>query len=169
VTAAAVPPREGWCRRRDGDRGCCEPTTRNNRLVRLPVALLASLALVVFLVLTAIPASASPSSPSQYQPKKYIARHCSASRNICIGIFASRGIVFQLLIKERYFARYRICVRPPKGAKTCRLAPINPQTPVYGSHVRWPRRFGDNGPGIYRVSWSQAGHLLGPPLRFTRR
>jgi hypothetical protein len=104
-----------------------------------------------------------------YKPKEYIARYCSPSGDLCLGIFDAGGIVFQIVTAERYFARYRICVRPPRGEVRCRNLPINRQTPVWGSHVRWPRIFGDHGPGVYRVTWSHAGRRLGPTLRFTRR
>jgi hypothetical protein len=128
-----------------------------------------SLALVVTMGLAVSHASGAPARGTQYQPKRYIARHCGASRNICVGIFQAHGIVFQLLIRDRYFTHYRICVRPPRGEKICHVAPINRQGAIYGSHVRWPRRFGDHGSGEYHVSWSHRGRPLGISLPFTRR
>jgi len=126
----------------------------------------------VLAALALSPASASAATQI-YKPEAYIARHCNATRNICSGIFRSRGgpnrIVFQLMTRDRYFARYLLCVQPPRGAKKCRTAPINPQGSVYGSHVRWPRYFGDHGRGVYRVSWSRVGQQLGPALAFRRR
>jgi hypothetical protein len=104
-----------------------------------------------------------------YQPEKYVARYCSPSGDICLGIFRSSTVVFQLMTVERYFPRYGLCVRSPRGAKTCRTLPVNPQGSVWGSHKRWPRHFGDSGPGVYLVTWSQAGRRLGPTLRFTHR
>jgi hypothetical protein len=109
------------------------------------------------------------SASAVYKPKEYVARYCSPSGDVCLGIFRSGGIVFQIVTVEKYFARYRICVRAPTSALKCRGLPINPQGRVWGSHVRWPRIFGDHGRGVYRVTWSQGGTRLGPTLRFTRR
>jgi hypothetical protein len=120
-------------------------------------------ALIAFFVL------GSASASAVYQPKRYIARYCSPTGDLCYGIFRSGGIVFQITTIERYFARYRVCVRAPNGSRRCRTAPINRQGRVWGSHVRWPRIFGDHGPGVYRVTWSQGGTRLGPTLRFRRR
>lgn len=77
------------------------------------------LAGVVFAALALLSASASATTHI-YEPETYIARHCSASRSICSGIFRSGGIVFQLMTTERYFTRYLICVQPPRGARACR-------------------------------------------------
>jgi hypothetical protein len=130
--------------------------------VRFGAALVASVAL-----LSAASASAA------YEPKRYIARYCSPTGDLCYGIFGFRSndrIVFQLSTQEPYFASYRICVKPPTGAVRCRNFPINKLTPIYGSHVYWRRNFGDRGPGVYRVTWkSQQGTRLGPTLRFRRR
>jgi hypothetical protein len=123
-------------------------------------------AIVAVLALSTASASATTDI---YKPEKYVARHCNAMRNICSGIFESGGIVFQLMTSDRYFSRYLLCVRPPRGgARKCRTASINRQGSVYGSNVRWPRRFGDYGPGVYRVSWSRDGRQLGPTLAFKR-
>jgi hypothetical protein len=129
--------------------------------VRLGAAVVVSLAL-----LSAASASAA------YKPERYIAKYCSPTGDLCYGIFRLKSndrIVFQITTQERYFARYRVCVKAPTGAKTCRNFPINSQTPVHGSLVYWRRNFGDHGPGVYRVTWSQHGTRLGPTLRFRRR
>jgi hypothetical protein len=70
---------------------------------------------------------------------------------------------------EKYFDRYTLCARSPRGSRTCRTLPVNRQGRDGGSHKRWPRHFGDSRPGVYRVTWSQAGRRLGPTLRFSRR
>jgi hypothetical protein len=129
--------------------------------VRLGAALVASLAL-----LSAASASAA------YKPGRYIARYCSQTGDLCYGILGFKSndrIVFQITTMERYFASYRICVRAPTRSLKCRNFPINRQTPFYGSLVYWRRNFGDHGPGVYRVTWSQRGTRLGPTLRFRRR
>lgn len=129
--------------------------------MRLVAVMVASLALV-----------SATSASAAYEPKRYIARYCSQTGDLCYGIFrlqSSDRIVFQITTQARYFARYRICVKPPSGAVRCRNFPLNRQSPIYGSHVYWRRNFGDHGPGLYRVTWSQSGTRLGPTLRFTRR
>lgn len=131
--------------------------------VRLAAGVVTSLAL-----LTAASASAS----GLYKPRSYIARYCSLTGDLCYGIFRQERldrIVFQITTQERYFRSYRICVRAPTGVRKCRNFPINLQTPIYGSHVYWRRYFGDHGPGVYRVTWSQSGSRLGPTLTFKRR
>jgi hypothetical protein len=123
-------------------------------------------AVVTLLAMGAIvPASAS----TAYQPERYIARHCSSSGDLCFGIFDAGGIVFQLLTVEKYFPRYVVCVRAPTGATKCLTAFVRPQGRLYGSHLRWPRRFGEHGEGVYRVTWRHRGARLGPALRFRRR
>lgn len=126
--------------------------------------------LVTVLVAT-LAFAAAPASAGQdiYEPKKYVARYCSTTGDICLGIFRSSTIVFQLMTMEKYFATYTICVRSPRGSRTCRAMPVNRQGQVWGSHKRWPRHFGDSRPGVYRVTWSQSGQRLGPALRFTHR
>ena len=81
----------------------------------------------------------------------------------------ARGIVFQLLTVEKYFDRYQVCVRAPTGGRKCLTSLVRPQGRLYGSHLRWPRRVGHHGNGVYRVTWSQSGVRLGPPLRFRER
>ena len=124
------------------------------------------------LLAASVALGSAASASAAYEPKRYIARYCSPSGDLCYGIFrltSSGRIVFQITTQERYFASYRICVKAPTGAMKCRNFPINRQTPVYGSHVYWRRYFGDHGPGVYRVTWGQSGTRLGPALRFRRR
>jgi hypothetical protein len=124
------------------------------------------------LLAASVALGSAASASGAYEPKRYIARYCSPSGDLCYGIFrltSSGRIVFQITTQERYFAGYRLCVKPPTGAVRCRNFPINRQTPIWGSHVYWRRYFGDHGPGVYRVTWSQNGMRLGPTLRFRRR
>jgi hypothetical protein len=123
-------------------------------------------ALITVLTFGAVlPASAT----TAYKPEKYVARYCSSSGDVCFGIFRSGGIVFQLLTVEKYFARYQVCVRAPTDARKCLTSLVRRQGSQYGSHLRWPRRFGHHGNGVYRVAWSQGGVRLGPTLRFRER
>ena len=115
-------------------------------------------------------AAATASAGSDiYKPETYLARYCTPTRDICVGIFNSGGIVFQLMTVKKYFDRYTLCVRSPRGRNTCRGLPVNRQGRVWGSHKRWRRHFGDCRPGVYRVTWSHARDSLGPSLRFSHR
>ena len=130
--------------------------------MRLAAAVFASLAFA------AAPAAAADGI---YKPAKYAARYCSPSGDVCLGIFrtAKGTVVFQLMTVEKYFARYTLCVRSPRGSMSCRTLPVKRQGSVWGSHRYWPRHFGDSRPGVYRVTWSQHGVPLGPTLRFRHR
>src|SRR3712207_3175130 len=102
--------------------------------------------------------------------RKHLARYCSASGDICLGIVRDkRGVVFQLTTMARYFPQYTLCVRAPRGSMSCRTVSVVRQGRVWGSQKRWPRQFGESGPGVYRVTWTQNGVPLGPTLRFRHR
>lgn len=127
--------------------------------MRVAALVIASLGLV-------FAAAASGAEP------KYLAQYCSQTGDLCYGIIrleSSGRILFRITTQARYFPRYRLCVKPPTGALKCRNLPINRQARLYGSNVYWRRNFGDHGPGVYRVTWSQNGTRLGPTLRFTQR
>ena len=130
--------------------------------MRLAAVVIASLASLL------ASASATAADPS----KEYLARYCSQTGDVCYGIYrlgSSGRIVFQITTQARYFASYRICVKAPAGTVKCRNLPLNRLTPPrYGANVYWRRNFGDRGPGVYRVTWSQGGTRLGPTLRFRR-
>jgi hypothetical protein len=121
------------------------------------------------ITLVALGAAVPTSASTAYKPDKYVARYCSTSGDVCFGIFRAGGIVFQLLTVEKYFARYQVCVRAPTGARKCLTSLVRRQGSLYGSHLRWPRRFGHHGNGVYRVTWRQTGVRLGPTLRFRER
>jgi hypothetical protein len=123
------------------------------------------------LVLAALLALLAPSAlGAGSSPRKRIAAYCSPSGDVCYGIFRrGQEVEFQITTAARYFARYRLCVRAPTGALTCRNAPIRALGGQQGSIVRWSKNFPDRGQGIYRVTWSHAGVKLGPALRFRQR
>jgi hypothetical protein len=98
-----------------------------------------------------------------------IASYCSASGDVCYGVFDDRGVIrFQLTLAAKYFTRYRICVRPPRGATTCKSFPVKRVGSQFGGAVRWERNFPVRGPGRYRVTWKQGAQALGPGLTFRR-
>lgn len=124
-----------------------------------------ALLLVAAAAVLALPATTSALPP----PKRPLDAYCSPSGDLCFGIYNASGIVFRITTQARYFARYSVCVRPPRGATRCRSAPLRGQGTVWGSSITWPRGYGDHGAGVYRVTWKHAGRRLGPTLQFRRR
>jgi hypothetical protein len=119
-------------------------------------------ALAVFVAALAVASAASAAREAR------IASYCSG-REVCYGIFRDAGNVtrFQLTLAFRYFGRYRICVKPPTGAVTCKSFPVRRTGRTFGGAVKWDRNFPTNrGPGRYRVTWLQGAWKLGPPLYF---
>jgi hypothetical protein len=95
--------------------------------------------------------------------------YCSPSGDLCYGVVRRRGaIVLRIDTIERYFARYTLCVRPPRGRNVCGSFPIFRNGPIWTSAVRWQRQFPNAGRGRYRVTWRLGGSPLGPSLAFTR-
>lgn len=122
----------------------------------------------IALVLVSLAAVAF-AAPGAAAEKQRIASYCSPSGDVCYGIFNDSGTIrFQLTLAARYFARYRVCVRPPTGATTCRSFPVKKTGAVYGGAVRWQKNFPPRGPGTYRVRWRLGTQALGPALTFRR-
>ena len=98
-----------------------------------------------------------------------IASHCSASGDVCYGIFKGNlgAIRLQLTTAAKYFSRYRICVRPLGQTATCKSFPVKKVGANWGGKVSWQKNFPKAGPRRYRVTWSQHGRRLGPSLSFT--
>ena len=97
-----------------------------------------------------------------------VASHCSASGDVCYGIFKNVGAVrFQLTLAAKYFARYRICVRPLGQKTTCKRFRVRKIGANWGGKVSWQKNFPLAGPRRYQVTWIQGGHRLGPRLAFT--
>jgi hypothetical protein len=110
--------------------------------------------------LVAATASAAPSP-------RAIASYCSPSGDVCYGILDRGGAVYlELTTFARYFGRYRLCVRPPEGARRCGSFPVFRRGSLWGSSVKYGRQFPVVGPGTYRVTWSLGSQPLGPTLRF---
>jgi hypothetical protein len=120
-------------------------------------------------LLITVAAGFAMAAPVSAAPSGRIASHCSASGDVCYGVFDDRGVIrFQLTLAAKYFSRYRICVRPPRGATTCRSFPVKRVGSQFGGAVRWERNFPKRGPGRYRVTWKQGAQALGPGLTFRR-
>lgn len=108
-------------------------------------------------------------APGSATHGRRIASYCSPSGDVCYGIFDYSGeIRFELTLAARYFGRYRLCVRPPAGATTCRSFPVKKTGASYGGAVRWQKNYPQRGPGAYRVRWRLGTQALGPALTFRR-
>ena len=120
-------------------------------------------------LLVTIAALLAIATPASAAPEARVASYCSPSGDVCYGIFDDRGVIrFQLTLAAKYFSRYRLCVRPPRGATTCRSFPVKRVGSQFGGAVRWERNFPSRGPGRYRVTWKQGPRALGPALTFRR-
>jgi hypothetical protein len=119
-------------------------------------------------VLATIPALAlaalgTASAHDQTRIKSY----CSTTGDVCYGVFRSGGkYQFKLTLAAKYLARYRICVVPLGGAKTCKSFPVKKTGAQWGGTVIWQRNFPISGPRVYKVTWLQGTRRLGPTLRF---
>ena len=118
--------------------------------------------LVAIAVVLAIAAPASSAEQGR------IASHCSASGDVCYGIFkGSAGQYrFKLTVAAKFFSRYRICVRPVGQLATCKSFPVKKTGANWGTVV-WQRNFPLRGPRTYVVTWTLFVRRLGPSLRFT--
>lgn len=123
-------------------------------------------ALAVLALATGAALSSPPTAATGVAPKP-IATYCSPTGDLCFGVFDRSGAVsLELTTFARYFARYHLCVTPPRGTATCKSFPVRESGRLYASRVRWHRNFPARGPGQYRVAWKLGGALLGPRLGF---
>ncbi|MBA3367021.1 MAG: hypothetical protein H0U03_14780 [Actinobacteria bacterium] len=122
------------------------------------IALLASALAILFV---------GPLDRADAGESRRVSSYCSKSGDLCFGIFEQKGrYSFQIDTFARYFGRYRLCVRPPRGAELCRSFPIAKKGKLFGSTVRWERNYPNRGTGRYRVTWKLASGRLGPTLVF---
>jgi hypothetical protein len=117
--------------------------------------------------LVALAVALAAGSTASAAVERPAAAYCSPSGDVCYSVAAPRGVVtFRLTLAAKYFARYRVCVRPPRGAATCKSFPVRRTGTVYGGTVRWDRNFPSRGPGFYKVTWRLGTRPLGPALTF---
>jgi hypothetical protein len=120
-------------------------------------------ALITALLLLASPIEAQARRPSTY---------CSVTGDICQS--TTRGVhgvrMLRISLAAKYFDRYEICVAPPARSPfnvSCKIHfKIHATGSTFGSSIQWGRNFPNRGPGVYTVSWSTAGHLVGHVLSF---
>lgn len=121
-------------------------------------------------VLVAASCVLAAGAPAVQGPRR-IASHCSPSGDVCFGIRVQNGAVYlELSTVERYFGRYRLCVRPPgsgaAGRERCASFPVRRMGSSWGSVVKYGRHFPNRSVGVYRVTWKLGTQPLGPTLRF---
>jgi hypothetical protein len=111
-------------------------------------------ALAVSLVLAAVASGASRD------------KYCSPTGDYCTSSERSGGAVKLRLATFSFSGRYRLCVKPTRGAATCKTFPLRPRNEQWVSSVTWYRNFPAYGTGRYTVTWHYGGVRLGPPLTF---
>lgn len=96
-----------------------------------------------------------------------VASYCSSTGDLCYGVVNRSGAVsLEISTFAQHFGRYSLCVKPPRGATTCRNFPIRKSGSYYVSRVRWHLNFPARGSGSYLVTWRLKASPLGPPLKF---
>lgn len=121
---------------------------------------------LVLLVTVSVALFVASSAASASQPKR-IAGYCSETGDLCFGVLNRDGAVsLEITTFARYFDRYILCVKPPRGPTSCRSFPIRKSGHFYESRVRWPGNFPARGPGAYLVTWKLGVNPLGPALKF---
>jgi hypothetical protein len=96
----------------------------------------------------------------------YRNRYCSPTGDYCTSATPSGGVVKLRLATFSFSGRYRLCVKPSTGARTCKTFPLRRRSGQWVSEVAWYRQFPNRGTGIYTVTWLYRGQRLGPPLTF---
>jgi hypothetical protein len=117
-------------------------------------ALLAAAAVVVALAL-------APGASARFRD-----RYCSPTGDYCTSAQKQAGAVKLTLSTFSFSGRYRLCVKPTVGVRTCKSFPLRRRGDVWRSVVTWHRNFPNRGTGFYRVTWFYGGVRLGPPLNF---
>lgn len=93
-------------------------------------------------------------------------RYCSPTGDYCTSALRSGDAVKLRLSTFSFSGRYRLCVKPPGRAATCKSFPLRPRSGMWVSSVTWYRSFPTRGSGRYTVTWHYGGVRLGPPLSF---
>jgi hypothetical protein len=93
-------------------------------------------------------------------------RYCSPTGDYCTAAARTAGAVKLRLATFSFSGRYRLCVKPTRGAQTCKSFPLRKRGEQWVSDVVWYKNFPNRGTGIYTVTWFYGGVRLGPPLKF---
>lgn len=122
--------------------------------------------IVVACAAAAMVAGLSPSARADHRPNTY----CSPSGDICQSTAKVNGVrKLRVTLAAKYFDRYKLCVIPPEGSRTCKTFKIEKQGGLYGDSVRWAAKFPNEGKGPYTVVWKMtSGDRFGKKLGFHR-
>lgn len=118
---------------------------------------LAVSAIAAAVLLSPLPAQAD------HRPQEY----CSESGDVCQSVRRDDGVrKLKIVLAEKYFSRYKLCVKAPDDSRTCKAFRIQEQGEQYGDSVRWRKHFPDAGEGAYSVTWKSGGARVGARLGF---
>jgi hypothetical protein len=113
------------------------------------------LMLVLSMLLAVEPAAAGHAPPD----------YCSKSGDICASVEKVNGVRrLRLLMFDKYFDSYRLCVGAPDGSKRCKDFDVKAQGDFWGGSVAWKKHFPDKGPGRYTARWWVFGGAITPLL-----
>lgn len=122
--------------------------------------------IVLAAVATALVAAAAPAARADHRPQEF----CSESGDVCQSTKRVNGVrKLTITLAAKYFSRYKLCVKAPDGATTCKRFKIRDQGSTYRSSVRWRRHFPDAGEGAYTVTWRSGGSRIGARLGFHQK
>jgi hypothetical protein len=122
--------------------------------------------IVLTAVAAAMVAAVAPVAQADHRPQQY----CSESGDVCQSTKKVDGVrKLTITLGGKYFDRYRLCVKAPDGATTCKGFKIRDMGPAYGSSVRWRKHFPDAGEGAYNVTWKSGGARVGARLGFHQK
>lgn len=92
------------------------------------------------------------------------------SEDMCQSVAVDGVRKLSITLAERYFGRYYLCVKDPRGRDTCidfRIQRLDDGG--FGDTVRWRRHFPDGGQGRYAVRWFRVPEFGPPTERVGRR
>lgn len=119
--------------------------------------------IVMTAVVAALVAAVVPAAQAGHRPSEY----CSESGDVCQSTKRVDGVrKLTITLGGKYFSRYKLCVKAPDDATTCKKFKIRDMGAAYGSSVRWKRHFPDAGEGAYTVTWKNRGTRIGARLGF---
>ena len=119
--------------------------------------------IVMAAVTAALVAAVVPAAEAGHRPQEF----CSESGDVCQSTKRVNGVrKLTITLGGKYFSRYKLCVKAPDDATTCKKFKIKDMGPAYGSSVRWSKHFPDAGEGAYTVTWKNRGTRIGARLGF---
>lgn len=122
--------------------------------------------IVVAAMAVALVGALVPAARAGHRPQEY----CSESGDVCQSTKRVDGVrKLTITLAAKYFSRYKLCVKAPDDATTCKRFKIRDQGNVYGSSVRWRKHFPDAGEGAYTVTWRNGGARVGARLGFHKK